>query len=226
MDFSQVREFQAALSQPCFAIFHGIVTIMASLSVSFYYCWRLTLVILASTPVSVLILNLISSRMQPYIASQVELMEKASKVAIGAVNAIETVKLLNGQTIELHRYITPLRAAAIYYHKQIGVNAISTGFASFVTYSVFVQGFWYGNHLVATGKVSAGTVVTTFFSALTAMQTISAVLPQFIFIQKGIAAAAALNALVDSCKKEDNTTISVTPMSCRGEIEFRHVCYY
>jgi ATP-binding cassette subfamily B (MDR/TAP) protein 1 len=221
--FRQIRELQVALSQPCFAIFHGVITIIASLGVSFYYCWSLTLVILASTPVSLLILNALSSSMQPYIVDQVKLMEQASKAAIGGISAIETVKLFNGQTVELQKYVTPLQAAAVYYHKQIRVNAMCTGFAGFVTYSVFVQGFWYGNHLVATRKVSAGTVVTTFFSALTAMQTISAVLPQLIFVQKGIAAGTALTSLIDSCKLEHNAVTAISPISCRGEIEFRHV---
>jgi len=215
-----IRELQLALSQPLCGIFHGVVTTVASLGVAFYYCWSLTLVTLATAPISALILALISSRSQPLWRKQIETMEQASKIAIGALTAIETVKLLNGQQIELRKYVEPLRVAAKYYLSAVKISSLQTGFAIFMTYTVFVPGFWYGNHLVATGKATTGTVVTTFFSALTATQALQGILPQFIYMEKGQASARALKALAGMPLNQHQ---AVRPDAILGHVEFRHV---
>lgn len=205
------------------AIFHGIATTLASLVVAMVYCWSLTLVVLASAPITALILSFVSSRMQPHIESQVKAMEEASKIAIGAFASIETVKLFNGQEVELAKYLEPLRAAHRFYLKQVKINMIQNGFATFMTYTIFVQGFWYGSHLVSTGKESAGTIVTTFFSALTAAQAIQAVLPQFQVMEKGRAAGTALRLLADSFLQDTQADTMTVPEICLGQIEFRNV---
>ena len=215
-----IRELQLALSQPLCAIFHGMVTTVASLGVAFYYSWSLTLVTLATAPVSALIIAFISSKSQPLWQKQIEAMEQASRIAIGALTAIETVKLLNGQQIELRKYIEPLRVAAKHYLDAVKISSLQSGFVIFFTYTVFVQGFWYGNHLVGTGKATTGTVVTTFFSALTGTQALQGILPQFIYMEKGRASARALKALAGIPITQLQT---VRPHAILGHIEFRHV---
>jgi len=205
------------------AIFHGTITTLASLGVAMYYCWSLTLVVMASAPLTAVILAFISARMQPYILGQVKAMEEASKTAIGAFAAIETVKLFNGQEVEIARYMEPLRSAYEFYMKQVRTNTFQNGFATFMTYTVFVQGFWYGSHLVSTGKESAGTIVTTFFSALTAAQAIQAVLPQFQVMEKGRAAGTALRLLAEDFKQNENRDTDTSSETCVGHIEFRDV---
>jgi len=161
--------------------------------------------------------------MQPHILSQVKAMEEASQTVIGAFAAIETVKLFNGQEVELAKYLEPLRTAYQFYMKQVKINTFQNGFATFMTYTVFVQGFWYGSHLVATGKESAGTIVTTFFSATTAAQAIQAVLPQFQVMEKGRAAGTALRLLAEDFKQNKKTDVTTVPEICLGQIEFRNV---
>jgi len=162
--------------------------------------------------------------MQPHILSQVKAMEEASKTAIGAFAAIETVKLFNGQEVEIAKYLDPLRTAYQFYIKQVKINTVQNGFATFMTYTVFVQGFWYGSHLVATGKESAGTIVTTFFSALTAAQAIQSVLPQFQVMEKGRAAGTALRLLAEDFKQTKKANVgTIMPEICLGQIEFRNV---
>lgn len=179
--------------------------------------------ILASAPISAVLVAYLSSRIQPRIQRQINAMEHASKTCIGAFTGIETVKLFNGQQIELEKYSSLLKIAAPFYHSQILLNAVLSAFVTFLTYSIFVQGFYYGSHLAHTGKVSTGTVVTTFFSALTASQALQAILPQLIFIEKGRAAALALHSLVESLRPPASGTEHKMLEACLGQIHFRDV---
>ena len=222
--FSQVRELQLATSQPLGYVTQYAVTSVASLVIAFIYCWNLTLVILATVPISALFLTWMSKSMQPNIEAQQIELSSASKGALNAFQNIEAVKCFNGQDAEVYKFTQAIRRAAAKYMQQAKNNATQIGFVRFMTLTLFVQGFWYGHHLVSTGSKSTGTVITTFWSCLTATQAIEQVLPHMLVLEKGRAAGAALRTvLVQNCVDRAKTRQETSPLVCEGEIEFRNV---
>jgi ATP-binding cassette, subfamily B (MDR/TAP), member 1 len=107
-----------------------------------------------------------------------------SSFANSALSAIETVKCFNGQAFELEQYKPVVMQAAKYYMKQALSKSLQIGFVRFITTAMFVQGFWYGSHLVSTGKTSAGDVLTTFWACLMATKAIEDILPHMIVLEK------------------------------------------
>ncbi len=201
-------------------------TTIAALGIAFYYCWNLTLVTLATVPVTALVLSVISARMQLNIVGQQEELSIASKITTNAFSAIETVKCFNGQPCETVKYASAIRKAAGHYLLQAKANALQIGFVRFMTLCLFVQGFWYGNHLVTSGARTTGTVITTFWSCLTATQAIEEVLPHILVLEKGKAAGAALRtivALIRSNRSMPEARGGQKPTACFGQIEFRNV---
>lgn len=81
--------------------------------------------------------------------------------------------------------------------KQALSNSIQIGFVRFVTTAMFVQGFWYGGHLVTTGRTSACDVLTTFWACLMATKPIEDILPHMLVLEKGRAAGAGTKATLD-----------------------------
>lgn len=224
----QVRELQIATSQPLgFAVQHTI-TMLAAVGIAFYTAWNLTLVTLATVPFAAITLTWISARMQPSIDTQVDMLTQASKQAHDAISAIDTVKCFNGQDFEIWQYAKIVRRAARYYLVQAQANALQIGFVRFVTLSMFVQGFWYGSHLVATGAKNPGQVLTTFWACLMATQSIEQILPQMIVLEKGRAAGATLKSLLAQMEKEGKSVDVIdrkTPEYCEGDIEVRNVSF-
>lgn len=164
--------------------------------------------------------------MQPSIISQEIELSLASKIANSALSAIETVKCFNGQTFELEQYRPVVMEAAKYYMKQALSNSLQIAFVRFVTTAMFVQGFWYGGHLVSTGKSSAGDVLTTFWACLMATKAIEDILPHMIVLEKGRAAGAAMTAILEKMSlgpKVDSRTDQSMPKFCEGDIEVRDV---
>lgn len=164
--------------------------------------------------------------MQPSIIKQETELSLASKLANGALSAIETVKCFNGQAFEFEQYKTVVMEAAKYYMKQALSNSLQIGFVRFVTTAMFVQGFWYGGYLVRTGKTSAGDVLTTFWACLMATKAIEDILPHMLVLEKGRAAGAAMKAILEQVSrglKVESITGQTAPRFCDGDIEVRDV---
>lgn len=165
--------------------------------------------------------------MQPSIETQTEELTKASIIANGAISAIDTVKCFNGQDFERWQYGKAINRAARYHLLLAQANALQIGGLRLVTLAMFVQGFWFGSHLVNTGQKNSGDILTAFWSCLMATQTFEQIQLEAIFLEKGRAAGAALNSTVD--RMEDWLEIPrvrgrFAPLCCAGDIEVRDVC--
>lgn len=164
--------------------------------------------------------------MQQSVDSQAAALTEATKSAVNAISAIETVKCFNGQDHEMWQYLKVVRVAAKYYLIQARANALQIGFIRLVTLGMFVQGFWYGAHLVNTGKKTSGDIVTSFLSALMAAQALEQILPQLLILEKGRVAGATLLALrvqIERGRRVVAMAGGTSPTYCDGDIEVRNV---
>ncbi|KAL8736318.1 MAG: hypothetical protein Q9181_002496 [Wetmoreana brouardii] len=224
---TQIRELQMATSQPLGFAVQSTVTAISALGLALYTAWDLTLVTIATIPFVVIILAWISAKMQPSIDAQAKELSTASKLANNALQAIDTIKCFNGQDFETWQYARAIKSAAKKYLVQAKANALQIGFVRFVTLSMFVQGFWYGSHIVIKGKKDPGQVLTAFWSCLMALQAVEQILPQMIVLEKGRAAGATLEAILTQMGRRRRVimTGSLTPQFCEGDIEVRNLSF-
>lgn len=224
-DSRQIRDLQLATAQPFGELVTSAAGAAASLGLALYTSWKLTLVVISTAPVIVLVVGYLGSSMQQSVTKQQEKLTEALKFVSNAINAIETVKCFNGQEHELSKYSSRLKEAASWYYRVINVNAQQFGFVGFMTLAMFVQGFYYGGVQVDKHEKNTGDVVTTFFSAISAFQAISGILPQMIVLQKGRTAGSTLRAIMAQMAKDPNSLPSPSlskPGRCDGNIEFRN----
>ena len=209
-------------------ISHAVQAI-ASLGVAFYYSWRLTLVVLASIPATALGLSLISTNLPANVVGQEEQLLKATKLANFAGSNILSVKCFNTQDLEARRYRSTIHAAAAFYFRQARINACQIGFIRFATTSMFVQGFWYGSHLVNSGQNNAGSVITTFWSCLMATKAFEDILPYVLVLEKTQSAGRSMKSIIDSVSRgpivSSGLEGAVQPEFCEGDIEIRNVSF-
>ncbi|KAL8933428.1 MAG: hypothetical protein Q9211_005792 [Gyalolechia sp. 1 TL-2023] len=224
---TQIRELQMATSQPLGFALQSTVTAFAALGLAMYTAWDLTLITTATVPFAAIVLARISAKMQPSIDGQAEALSTASKFANNAFQAIDTVKCFNGQDFETWQYAKGIRKAAAKYLSQAMANSLQIGFTRFVTQSMFVQGFWYGSHLVIQGKKNPGQILTAFWSCLMALQAVEQILPQMIVLEKGRAAGATLAAILTQMGRRRRVimTGNLKPRFCEGDIEVRNVSF-
>ncbi|KAJ5579811.1 ABC transporter integral membrane type 1 [Penicillium hispanicum] len=225
---AQIRDLQMATSQPLGLLLQYSCRSLASLGLSFYTSWSLSLVTLAGIPVFSSAIAFLSSRMKYSITAQQAELTHASKIANNAIASIDTVKCLNAQASESRNFATRIEKSAIHYLRQARLNSLQIAFIRWMMFGMFVQGFWYGSTLARHGKLSSGEVIRTFWACLTAAQSIEQVLPQMIIMEKGKVASVTLNLLMrnsgtSNVVSERNGTLY--PGHCEGDIEVNNVSF-
>ncbi|KAI0390783.1 P-loop containing nucleoside triphosphate hydrolase protein [Xylariaceae sp. FL0594] len=224
---TQTRELQIASSIALGSLSADIATSIANLAVALSTAWRLTLVLLASVPVSAIILSFLSRPVKAAIQAQRQELSRASKYAFSALSAIDLVKVFNGLDHEAWQYLAAIRRSMQQYLIQARGNALQAGYVKFWIDSLFVVGFYYGAVLVGQG-LSPGNVLTTFYAALGALQAIEAFVPLYLVLARGASAAQALRSI--SRELEGGREIyrmkgGRVPRECGGEIEIRNVSF-
>lgn len=179
-----------------------LIVSVASLAIAFSYSWKLTLVLVATLPVSLVIMSIATRRLDPAIQAQKHHQETASKYATSSIKAIEIVKIFNGVDRELQQYYEVIKLASKQYLIQAQCNCFQMGYVAFWVIGMFVAAFWYGTILVDQG-LSPGHIITTFFATLSAFQGIEALLPHWLVLSKGMSAGSFLSSM--SKRRDDET---------------------
>jgi ATP-binding cassette, subfamily B (MDR/TAP), member 1 len=214
-----------ATSQPLGFFIEDTAAALAALGIAFYYSWNLTLVILASVPLTVMILAFITRKLQPAIETQKRDLSEASKYSHTAIKEVDTVKVFNGQDQETWQYACAIKKAAKSYMIQANANSLQMGITRFMTTATFVIGFWYGIVLVRNG-LGPGSVLTTFYSCLMTTQAAEALLPQWLVLSKGMSAGETLRHILlqlERGRRVSKMTGTLKPVTCHGDVEVSKV---
>ncbi|POR33822.1 Alpha-factor-transporting ATPase [Tolypocladium paradoxum] len=223
---TQTRELQLATSQVFGFLVCDTATSLASLAMALYYSWKMTLVLLATLPVSLIALSLATRRLEPAIRGQQAYLETTSKLTTASITAIDLVKVFNGLDNELRQYCHAAKLAARHYMVQAQCNSIQMGYIAFWVISMFVVGFWYGIVLVKDG-LPPGHVLTTFYATLAALQGIEALVPHWLVLSKGMFAGSFLSSIARSEPPITGSGIhgAARPQNCLGDVRLTNVSF-
>ncbi|CAN8100825.1 unnamed protein product [Discula destructiva] len=223
------RELQLAASQVFGFLSTDVCIAIGCLVLALCYSWELTLVLLATIPVSLVILALIGRGLDSAIEAQRHELGQAAKVLTAAVTAIDLVKVYNGFDNEVWQYMQTGKRASNHFLRQALSNSMQMGYIKFWMVALFVVGFYFAMYLVSKGSITPGEAMTTFYAALTALQALEGFGPQWLVLAKGIAAGKALQTIAsdmaDSRKKLHGMTGSHHPEKCSGDIELNNVSF-
>jgi len=174
-----------------------LVTFITALVLAFRGSWALTLVILASVPVTAVIQIISQMAAGPILQGQRVNYAQSSDIISRAVSSIATVKAFNAIRHESTSFSTHLEALRKSTFRETTLWGITTGVSQFTMLSMFVQGFWFGAHLIRKGQVSFGDVVQVFWACLVAASNFHMTVPLFITLSRGKWAMVSLITLID-----------------------------
>lgn len=224
---TQTRELQMASSVALGSLAAEVATSVANLAVALHGSWKLTLVLLATVPVSVVVLALLSRSLKLAIQAQKQELGRASKYAISAIAAIDLVKVFNANDYETWQYLQAIRRSMKKYLIQARSSACQFGYVRLWIDGMFVIGFYYGVVLVNEG-LSPGNVMTTFYAALAALQAIEAFVPMYMALAKGMSAGQALYSIsndIEGGRIIYHMVGSGRPERCLGDIKIDDVSF-
>lgn len=174
-----------------------LVTFIVALILAFRASWSLTLVILATVPITVVVQGFSQAFAGPLLAGERTSFSLAGNVISRAVSSIATVKAFNAaeyETTSLGKHLQSLHAITV---KTATLWGFTTAITQFSLLSMFVQGFWFGSHLIQKGQLNFGGVVSVFWACLIAASNFQMAIPLLITLTRGKWAMVSLATLIN-----------------------------
>lgn len=220
-DISKINE---GIGDKIALLIQSVATFLAGFVVGFIEGWKLTLVILAVSPVLGVSAALFSKVLTSFTSKEQAAYAKAGAVAEEVLSSIKTVVAFGGQKKEIERYRTNLEDAKnVGIKKALSAN-LSMGFAFLIIYASYALAFWYGSKLILDEGYTIGKVLTVFFSVMIGAFAVGQTSPNIQSFASARGAAHKIFHIIDSEPKIDSFSDSgYKPDHIKGNIEFRNV---
>ncbi|KAK7110228.1 ATP-dependent translocase ABCB1-like isoform X2 [Littorina saxatilis] len=199
---------------------------IAGFIIGFYYGWKLTLVILAVSPLLVISAGFFGKLAASMTTKELAAYAKAGAVAEEVFSAIRTVVAFGGQEKEAQRYHENLGQAKSFGVKKGFSSGLSMGFVWLVIFGAYALGFWYGGKLTRDepDTYSVGKMIIVFFSVLIGAFSLGNASPSMESFNSARGAAYVIFKLIDTKSKIDNMMEEgKRPDTVRGVLTFKDV---
>ena len=144
----KVNELQQGLAKKLAELVQASFQMTGGFAVGFYFSWKLSLVILATTPL-IFMSTMMLVKTVATLEKSVEAYKAADAVATESLNAIRVTNALNIQPVMAKRYNSHLGAAEKEAATRTWKAAFSGGSLYGTMFLMYSLGLWYGNKLVA-----------------------------------------------------------------------------
>ncbi|KAH7883108.1 P-loop containing nucleoside triphosphate hydrolase protein [Phlebopus sp. FC_14] len=226
----ETDEVRAASSLAAGQLIQYLTTALTALILAFTWSPLLTLVILSAVPLLILIQGFSQAFASPRIAHERTLTGQAASLVSRVATNIGAVKAANAASYEvgiLKRVDVAVKSLPVIW-------GVTSATSQFVTMAMFVQGFWFGAHLVREGKSQPGDVMSVFWACLIATSNLQMAVPLMVVLAKGKAAAAELAGIISSTTGNTGTASNrrrtqdlrrITPRAFSGDFTVTNLTF-
>uniref|UniRef100_A0A8C3Y8R8 Bile salt export pump n=1 Tax=Catharus ustulatus TaxID=91951 RepID=A0A8C3Y8R8_CATUS len=218
-----VNKINEAIADQVAIFIQRITTFVSGFLLGFVSGWKLTLVIIAVSPllgVGAAVAKLTGRELKAY--------AKAGAVADEVLSSIRTVAAFGGEKKEVERYDKNLVYAQHWGIRKGIIMGLFTGYMWFIIFLSYALAFWYGSKLVLEeDEYSPGTLLQVFFGVLVGALNLGQASPCLEAFATGRGAATSIFETIDKkptidCMSEDGYKLD----KVRGEIEFHNVTFH
>ena len=218
---NDVENVSGTVSQSLGSLVSGVLTIIGTVSIMFFYCWQLTLITMVTVILTVLVTGKMSQLMRKAYRKRSALLGQLnghSEEMITGYRSIVAYSKEEDVTEEFCKTSDALRKVSIKAEILGGsmgpiMNCISN--ISFVIVAAF------GGYFAFRGNITIGTVSAFIIYAKQFSRPINEIAQLYGSIQTAIAGAERVFKLLDEPNEEDCGTLE--PENIRGKISFRNV---
>ncbi|XP_033762430.1 ATP-dependent translocase ABCB1-like isoform X2 [Pecten maximus] len=197
---------------------------LAGFAIGFYYGWKLTLVILAISPLLAATGFVMNKLVGTMSSLELKAYAKAGAVAEEVLSSIRTVVAFGGQKKEFVRYDKNLEHAKAIGVKKSLTSGLSMGLIWFIMMGSYALGFWYGAKLVREDGYSIGKVLIVFFSVLIGAFSLGNAAPHLQSLAVARGAAYIIYQMIEQKPDIDSESKEgKKPNSIHGNVDFQGV---
>jgi subfamily B ATP-binding cassette protein MsbA len=218
-----VTQVAAASTSVLTIVFKDSLAIVGLLSYLLWLNWQLTLLALVMAPLIVLVVRAVAVRLRASSREVQQAMGYITQVIEETIGGHRVVKLFGGQAYEKRRFDEEANRVRRHVMKQISAAATSAPIVQLIAALAMALIIYIATQHSAATQLSVG----EFAAFVTGMLLLTAPLKRVTdvneHLQKGLAAAESVFALIDQPEEEDRGTIAIGRV--RGEIRFENVTF-
>ncbi|XP_026768338.3 bile salt export pump [Pangasianodon hypophthalmus] len=202
-----------------------ISTFIFGFLVGFVGGWKLTLVVIAVSPLIGLAAGLMAMAVARLTGRELQAYAKAGAIADEVLSAIRTVAAFGGEDKETERYDKNLEEAQTWGVKKGTIIGVFQGYLWCIIFLCYALAFWYGSKLVIdTKELTPGTLIQVFFGVLMGAMNLGQASPCLEAFASGRAAAKSIFDTIDRVPKIDCFSEEGHKLErVKGDIEFHSV---
>ena len=216
-----VTQVTAAATSVLTVVFKDTLAIIGLLAYLLWLNWPLTLLALTMAPLIVFVVRTLSRRLRASSRAVQQAMGYITQVIDEAISGHRVVKLFGGQAYEKRRFDEEANRVRRYQMKQIAASAASTPVVQLIAAVALAAIIWIATLQSAASQLSVG----DFAAFVAAMLMLTAPLKRLTdvneHVQKGLAAAESVFALLDRAEEPDRGSYSIG--RARGAIRIENV---
>lgn len=222
---SDVNLIQTGIGEKVTTAVQMTTTLVAGFIIALIHGWKLTLIILAISPLLALGGVMFGKLAAESTSDSQKSYGSAGAVASEVLSLIRTVTAYNGQETEARRYEKELQKAYLSGVKRSTYSGAALGFTYGVIFCTFAVAFVFGAGQVRSGEMSAGDIIVTFFSVFIGTISIGQAAPSFTAFNIARGAAPRVYDVIRRKSEIDplDTEHGRVLDHVKGEITFRNV---
>uniref|UniRef100_A0A3Q3VVZ1 Bile salt export pump n=1 Tax=Mola mola TaxID=94237 RepID=A0A3Q3VVZ1_MOLML len=221
-----INKINDAIADQVAIFLQRFTTFVCGFCIGFVKGWKLTLVIVAASPLIgigaglMFVAKLTGMELQAY--------AKAGAVADEVLSSIRTVAAFGGEVKEVQRYDRNLTSAQRWGIRKGLIMGFFTGYMWLIIFLCYGLAFWYGSTLVVdTEEYTPGTLLQVFFGVLIAAMNLGQASPCLEAFAAGRGAATLIFETIDREPEIDCLSEAGYKLDrVKGDIEFHNVTFY
>ncbi|NP_001118128.1 ATP-binding cassette, sub-family B (MDR/TAP), member 11b [Oncorhynchus mykiss] len=223
-----INKINDAIADQVSIFIQRFTTFVCGFAMGFVKGWRLTLVIIAASPLIGVGAALMALFVAKLTGQELQAYAKAGAVADEVLTSIRTVAGFGGELKEVERYDKNLISAQRWGIRKGLIMGFFTGYMWFIIFLCYALAFWYGSSLVVdTQEYSPGTLLQVFFGVLIAALNLGQASPCLEAFAAGRGAATIIFETIDrepdiDCLSEAGYRLD----KVKGDIEFHNVTFH
>uniref|UniRef100_A0A674I3Y5 ATP-binding cassette sub-family B member 5 n=1 Tax=Terrapene triunguis TaxID=2587831 RepID=A0A674I3Y5_9SAUR len=204
-------------------LFQNMSTFTVGIVIGFLKGWKLTLVILSTSPLVVLSAAFCSKMIITLTSKELTAYAKAGAVAEEVLSSVRTVVAFGGQEKEINRYTSNLGEAKNLGIKKAIASKLSVGFLYLIINGCYGLGFWYGTTLIL-DENTGYSIGTVFFCVTFSSYCLGTAAPHFETFSIARGAAFKVFKIIDQKPTIDSFSSDGHKLDhIKGTLEFNNV---
>uniref|UniRef100_A0A8C9ZN13 Bile salt export pump n=1 Tax=Sander lucioperca TaxID=283035 RepID=A0A8C9ZN13_SANLU len=221
-----INKINDAIADQVAIFLQRFTTFVCGFCIGFVKGWKLTLVIVAASPMIgvgaglMFVAKLTGMELQAY--------AKAGAVADEVLTSIRTVAAFGGEKKEVQRYDRNLISAQRWGIRKGLIIGFFTGYMWLIIFLCYGLAFWYGSSLVVnTGEYTPGTLLQVFFGVLIAAMNLGQASSCLEAFAAGRGAATLIFETIEREPEIDCLSEAGYKLDrVKGDIEFHNVTFF